>query len=103
MPDDHEIIHLPSAGSIPGFPGLHGPGRYLVSLAERTIARLEDVLAESQANLEQHAAVAGVVPTSAPEEPQPAEAQPEPDAEPEPAAAEAAQPEAEPAPDEAQQ
>lgn len=37
-----EIIHLPTAGSIPGIPGSHGPGRYIINWVERTIAPLVD-------------------------------------------------------------
>ena len=126
MPDQ-EIIHLPSAGSIPGFPGLHGPGRYLIDKVERTIARLEDVAPEDvalrillssvgsgavarvieelahapdapQAPPDAPAAEPAPEPAALPEAtPAPAEAQPEP-----PAAAEEAQPDpSEPAPDEA--
>jgi hypothetical protein len=44
-----EIIHLPSAGCLPGIPGQHGAGVYVVDWLERTIKRLEDHLAEEEA------------------------------------------------------
>lgn len=56
MPDDQEIIHLPSAGSIPGIPGSHGPGAYVVNWGERTIKRLEDHLAEEEAKKQEEEA-----------------------------------------------
>lgn len=43
MPDTEEIT-LHTAGSIPGIPGSHGPGRYLVDWIERTITRIEEAI-----------------------------------------------------------
>lgn len=39
-----EEIVLHSAGSIPGIPGSHGPGRYLVNWLERTISPIVDAV-----------------------------------------------------------
>lgn len=46
LPPGTELVTLHSAGSIPGIPGEHGVGRYLVHLGERTIKRVEDWLEE---------------------------------------------------------
>lgn len=46
LPPDTELVTLHSAGGIPGVPGTHGVGQYLVHLGERTIKRVEDWLAE---------------------------------------------------------
>lgn len=110
MPD-HELIHLPSAGSIPGIPGHHGPGVYLVNWAKRTIQRIEDIAREELEGKPVEAAPPDA-PAAAPAQesaaepeatPAPAEAPAEPPAEAQPAVLEEAQPEpADPAtPDEA--
>lgn len=41
-PTQPTTVHLPSGGSIPGIPGEHGPGTYLVDWIKRTIQRVED-------------------------------------------------------------
>jgi hypothetical protein len=45
MPDKTtEEVLLPSAGSIPGIPGSHAPGRYLVNWVERTATRIVEAV-----------------------------------------------------------
>lgn len=43
-----EEATLHSAGPIPGIPGSHGPGRYLIDWLTRTITRIEDDLAPTK-------------------------------------------------------
>src|SRR5690349_14629923 len=100
MPDPKDIIHLPSAGSIPGIPGSHGPGAYVINWAERTLKRLEDVLDEEFNQLKE-APATGVslegisLPADGVEREVTLEAAPAPESEPEQPPAE---PPAEPAP-----
>lgn len=47
MPDETpttEEVTLPTGGSLPGIPGTHGPGRYLIDWAARTIRRVEEAI-----------------------------------------------------------
>lgn len=39
-----QTVSLPSGGSIPGIPGEHGPGTYLIDWINRTIERIENAL-----------------------------------------------------------
>lgn len=39
-----EEVTLHSAGAIPGIPGSHGPGRYLVNWLERTISPIVEAV-----------------------------------------------------------
>lgn len=47
MPE--ERISLPSAGSIPGIPGSHGAGEYLVDWEARTVRPFEEAPTEQPA------------------------------------------------------
>lgn len=42
-----EEIHLPSAGSIPGIPGSHAPGHYLVDWIARTATPIVEAVEEA--------------------------------------------------------
>lgn len=108
MPDQ-EIIHLPAAGSIPGFPGSHGPGAYEVDYTTRTLRRVVDGVPVDEpapapelyvVDLGGYAAAGGleVLPAPAPDAP----AAPSDEAAAEPASVSPAEPEATPAPAEAQ-
>lgn len=48
-----EIVHLPSGGSIPGIPGTHGAGRYVVDWIERTIAPVVDAVESAAEHAEE--------------------------------------------------
>lgn len=39
-----QIVTLPTGGSIPGIPGSHGPGRYIINWIERTLTPAVDAV-----------------------------------------------------------
>lgn len=48
-----EYVTLPSGGSIPGIPGSHGPGRYIIDWIERTLTPVVDAVEGEIAHIEE--------------------------------------------------
>lgn len=48
-----ETVTLPTGGSVPGIPGTHGPGRYIVNWIERTLTPLEHAVENVVEHVEQ--------------------------------------------------
>lgn len=65
-----EIVHLPTGGSIPGIPGTHAPGRYIIDWIKRTLTPVVDIVESEIARVEEtieHKAASGPVPMQQPE------------------------------------
>lgn len=52
-----EYVTLPTGGSIPGIPGQHGPGRYVIDWIERTLTPVVDAIEAEVAHVEAPAPV----------------------------------------------
>lgn len=76
MPDNTEEITLPSPGPIPGIPGHHAPGRYLVNWLTREITPIVDAI-EHVADEIKPKKKGGAQPEPAPAEPAQTESKPE--------------------------
>lgn len=48
-----ETVHLPTGGSIPGIPGQHGPGHYIINWIERTLTPVADAVATIAEHVEE--------------------------------------------------
>lgn len=48
-----EQVYLPTGGSVPGIPGSHGPGRYIIDWIERTLTPVVDVIEGEIAHIEE--------------------------------------------------
>lgn len=65
-----EHVTLPTGGSIPGIPGTHGPGRYIIDWAERALTPVMDAVENTIEHVEEsleHKPVTEPVPMHAPE------------------------------------
>lgn len=64
-----ETVTLATAGPIPGIPGTHGPGTYLVNWLERTITPVVNAVENAIQHVEEmeHPAAPADAPQSAPE------------------------------------
>lgn len=47
-----EHVTLPTGGSIPGIPGMHAPGRYIINWLERTLTPVVDVVESAVGHVE---------------------------------------------------
>lgn len=70
MPEEEkpttETVALPTGGSVPGIPGSHGPGTYLIDWIERTITPVVTAVETEVAHIEE-----AIHPAADPAQPEP--------------------------------